>query len=432
MPIMIKKGEIVIKLVGILTAFCTFVYGGSVESENKKPLARLYYTYKNSVFKLCFPDQTNSLVYAIPQHALPKKMSEIKIYSDKLIWIPGNDKFIAFGMEPYKAHGGNILYTWDGTNLNKINLARYQTATSSGIAEQTGEEVPLGFSDIYLNDFLISPTGLQIAWNINRLTKVIYDDRGGTSFTAHDVKIASLDGHNTRTVLSEKMTSSGFLADHAESRQLLCWSRLNPDRLFLTTHFESQLNSGSRGLYSLDIKTNKIKLINASVEEMLDFSPDERLIALTPVDETCCGGSNYTNNTVDILDLSSGKSKTIYDEWKEFNNIYNGPDEAKGEEEYYPANALFSPSDDLIAISIAGNKNFATIRRVGTGKEIFKMENSRVIGWIDNDHLLLGKGFKYFHDKDAQYAGLFIYHIKSGKEEILSLRNVVIISMETY
>lgn len=428
-----KKKIIILKLIIALTAVCTsFAYGSSEEGAGGKPLACLYYASKNTIFKLCFPDQTNSLLYAIPQNVLPKRMSEIKYRFGKLVWIPGNKEFIALGMEPYKAYSGNVLYSWDGAKLNKIKLEKYQTATSAGPADEVGEEVELGFSDIYINDFLISPDGTAIAWNVNRLKKVIYDNGGGTSFTAHDVKIASLNGQNIRTALSEQIISDGFFADHAESRHLLYWSRLNPERIFLTTHFEGQLVSGSRGLYSLNIINRRVKLINDEEREVLGFSHNERLAAWAPVDGTCCGGSNYTDNTLKILDLKSGKSRTIYDEWEEFGNINNGSDEKKDEEEYYPVNALFSPSDDLIALSIAGSQNLASVRKVDSGKEISRIKNSRVIGWIDNGHLLIGKGCKCARDQDPQYAGIVIYDVKSGKEKSLSLKNVIVIGIETY
>lgn len=422
----ITKKIIIIKLVIALTAvYTSFIYANAEEHAAQQPSACLYYAQKNNVSKLCFPDQTNSLVYAIPRHALPKKMSEIKYRFGKLIWIPGNQKIIAFGMEPYKAYSENILSTWDGTKLNQIKLEKYQTATSSGYVDKAGN-VSLGFSDIYANDFMISPDGTQIAWNINRLEKQIYDDRGRVSFTSHDVKIASLNGQNIRTALSEQITVIG---GELESRQLLYWSMINPERIFLTKYFEGDLNSGLQGLYSLNIKNRQTNTIYNDRREVLSFSNDERMVTWTPDDETCCAGSDYTNNIVNILDFQSGKSRTIYDEWKEFKNIDK---DTKGGEDHYPINALFSPSNDLIAISIAGNEYLASIRKVDTGKEISKIKNSRLIGWIDNGHLLIGKGYKYAHDEDPKYPAISIYDVKSGKEQILPLKNIVVIGIETY
>ncbi|MFA5846597.1 MAG: hypothetical protein WC855_06805 [Thermodesulfovibrionales bacterium] len=378
--------------------------GNAEEGETKKPSACLYYASQNKVSKFCFPGKKESLIYAIPKHVLPKEMSSIKIRLGKMVWMPGEKTLTVFGIPAY---GEGDLYTWDGTNTHRIKLEKYQTATSVGGVTGANKEAELFFSDIYINNFLISPDSEQIAWNINRLTKVIDDVNGGTSFVSHDVKVASLAGQNKKNVLKEQFTAGEIFADHFENRQLLYWSKSNPDRIFLNTYFDSQLEYGSKHLYALDLKNKRINPINKKIEKVIGFSSDERMIAST----TCCeGDTDYPYIGVTITDLSSGKLRIIDDR------------------SYGNDNAIFSPSDDLIAIT----SNGITIRKVDTGEEITKINKAHVIGWIDNDHLLIGRKFKNMKGKDFKYGELFIYDLKSAKEEMLSLKNVIAIGMETY
>ena len=219
-----------------------YAFDGSAEEEKaKRPSACLYYASQNKVSEFCFPDKKQSLIYAIPKHALPKEMSSIKIRSGKMVWMPGEKTLTVFGI---LAYGEGDLYTWDGTNTHRIKLEKYQTATNSDW-QGDNREANLFFSDIYINDFLISPDGEQIAWNINRLTKVIDDANHGTSFIAHDVKVASLTGQSKKNAFKRAIYCRFFFADHFENRELLYWSRGNPDRIFLNTHFADQLYSGS-------------------------------------------------------------------------------------------------------------------------------------------------------------------------------------------
>jgi hypothetical protein len=232
--------------------------------------------------------------------------------------------------------------------------------------------------------------------------------------------------------LKEQISSSGFNADHAESRKLLHWSIVNPEQIFMTTYFESQLYSGTKDLYVLNIKNSDVtKIINGEME-FLGFSNNERMIAWTPNDETCCGGSNYTSNSVELTNISTKKSIQIYDEWKEFGNDHSGSDRVNAEKEYFPIEAIFSPSDDMIAISIGGDSQFTTIRKVNSGNEIVKIDSSRVLGWIDEEHLLLGREHVYDQEHDPVVSKILVYDINSGREEILEPENIVVIGMDNY
>lgn len=428
---MTKINAVIINLFIALTIFSNSLAAERSNAVTSKiTSACLYYASGNKIYKLSFPEKVSSLLYAIPQQAMPKKMSQIKLRLDKMVWVPGDKSFFSFGID--NASKINMLYTFYSKNLNEIKLEKFFTATSSGAADSNTKEISLGFSDVYLNYYLISPDSTKIAWDVNGLIRAVYDENGGVSFTLHNVNVSSLNGKNKKTVLKEQISSSGFNADYAESRKLLHWSIVNPEQIFMTTYFESQLYSGTKDLYVLNIKNSDVtKIINGEME-FLGFSNNERMIAWTPNDETCCGGSNYTSNSVELTNISTKKSIQIYDEWKEFGNDHSGSDRVNAEKEYFPIEAIFSPSDDMIAISIGGDSQFTTIRKVNSGNEIVKIDSSRVLGWIDEEHLLLGREYVYDQEHDPVVSKILVYDINSGREEILEPENIVVIGMDNY
>ncbi|MBI5196180.1 MAG: hypothetical protein HZA10_07650 [Nitrospirae bacterium] len=163
----------------------------------------------------------------------------------------------------------------------------------------------------FVNNFLISPDGLRIAWNVNRITNIIEDD-DGTAFIKHEVYTANIDGKDKRLVFKEQLKVKDVFADNGMERRMVYWSRKIKNQLFFSTFNIGQLWSEYKSLFALNIETGLLSEINKDVEVFLNFSLNETLVAYTPNDHTCCAGTNYTNNTVSILDLISGKNVVIY------------------------------------------------------------------------------------------------------------------------
>jgi WD40 repeat protein len=204
-----------------------------------------------------------------------------------------------------------------------------------------------------------------------------------------------------------------ILSDNRADKKLLAWSKVKPSSIYLTTRFESQLYGGHTGIYVVDFASGTEAILSHEIEQVLAISSDETKIAYTPNDQTCCMGSNYTNNTVIIWNAVSKKSVTVYDEWGEFGN------EGK-EDEHTPDSAFFSPDGNLIAISIDSN---ASIRKADGSGIILTIKDRFAVGWLDQDHLILGTWGKY-DGRLIKVQDMSIYELKSGKEESLSLNNV--------
>lgn len=340
----------------------------------------LYYREQNNVYQLCFPTKEKKLIFNFDKEKVPA--DKIKV--------------------PFEVAGGNLmwksdedLYVWDGTKA--FLMADSTFATS----------------------FLFSPNGLCLVWNSNwradspGMDEMSFSDSENRENIAFVSKTGSQD---RREVYRQKYRVDHVGADNKEDKQLIAWSAVMPSTLYLTTKFESQLYGGRMGMYAVDFASGTETILNEEIEEFLTMSSDERKIAYTPNDKTCCTGSNYTNNTVIIWDSVSKKSVVVYDEWKEFGN-------AGKEDEYIPGSAAFSPDGNLIAISIAGNKNFTTVRKIAGGENLLTVADRFVVGWLDQDTLILGERSKADYRQKYKVQDMYVYELKSRKETSLSINN---------
>lgn len=346
----------------------------------------LYYRDKNDVYQLCFPTKTKKFVFSIEKAHLPSEKIEepFKASSGHLVW-----------------KAGEGLFVWDGTNLRSVQDAGYVTS------------------------FLISPDGQCLAWNTNwRTTSSDGDEEYffDSEDKANIVFASKIRSQDRKEVYKQTYRVDNLGADHREEKKLLAWSKVNPSILYLTTKFERQLYSGYQGIKAIDFSSGEEENLG-EVEEFLAFTNDEKKVAYTPNDITCCGGSNYTNNTVIISDVETDKSITIYDEWKEFGN--------KGkEEEYIPLKAAFSPDGSRIAISIDGSKVLVTIRKVDGSGDSINLPDRFIIGWLDQNSLILGKTVISDDRQMDKVQDVYIYNLKNGKEESLSLNDVTYLAFE--
>ncbi|MBI1923653.1 hypothetical protein HYR99_05330 [Candidatus Poribacteria bacterium] len=336
-------------------------------------------------------------------------MSQIKVGSGNLVW-----------------RHEEKLYSWNGKKLSEINLDEHQTVIGYSL---NGEKPNPDFDKKYLDDFLISPDGAKIVWNVNVIT-AITSKNSGTSLTKHIVYSASIDGQNKRIVHEKSFKVPGFFAESRESIDLKFWSKKDLNRIFLCEHDEEQLTASFRGLFALNLLTGQMSTISSDVETILEISNDETKLLETPNDETCCAGTNYTNNTVNIVDIKTGKRREIYNEWKEFNNPPVDAEE-EGGLEFMPGNASFSPSLKWIGISISGDKQIATIRDANTGKPIISVDESHFLGWFTDEKILLGRGFTEGLDT-PNIREMSVYDLKSGDEKPLPPQNFVFIAVKPH
>jgi len=378
-----------------------------LSTPNNQKSSCLYYAVRNEVYKFCFSDMKSILICAIPQEIKPRMMTEIKAASGNLLW-----------------RSGNKLYSWDGKKINAIALEGFKT--SYGYLLENEKVIP-ELDETFIDDFLISPDGRLIAWNINQITNVI-DDNSGTAFIVHRIYASNIDGSDKRLVFKENLKVTGVHADAGLERRLIYWSKKMENQLILSTLHKGQLVDRYEGLFSLNLRNSSLSQINKNVEIFLNFSSDESKTAYTPNDDTCCAGINYTNNTLNILNLKTGQEVIVYDEWGEFKNKSFVVGDEAGGEEYVPRNAFFSPNGEWVAISIVGNKVLATIRKIGSGAATIMLNDKQVIGWIDENRLLLGKVYKWDWDygrvKDIQYDEVSIYNISTRNEQITHLKNI--------
>lgn len=359
----------------------------------------LYYLINNDIYQLCFPKRTKKLIYSIPNEQEPERQDQtlFKASSGHVLW--GARQKLSF---------------WNGAKACSIRLDQNPIWIRN----------IFGNFDLELTSFLISPNGQCIVWCVNGVTGYPDDDAGrlgAAEYKAEIVYASKIGPLDQKEVFRQSYRIDLDHSDHREKKKLLTWSRVNPATLYMTTYFEEQLYKGYRGIKAINFISGKEENIGDDVEEFLAISPDEKKVAYTPNDETCCAGTNYTNNAVIIKDIASNKNITIYDEWKEFGN------EGK-EQDYFPFRAAFSPDGTKIAISITGGKQLSTIRTIdGTGKQI-NINDRFVIGWLNQNSLILGKmdgDYEKNRIKDA-----YIFDIKSGKEESLSLIGVTYLDFE--
>jgi WD40 repeat protein len=335
-------------------------------------------------------------------------------------------------MDMLKVASGTVVWgsaikltVWDGTRTYSLRLDILDQLNQNPL----WEEMRHFFTRPYFSvtSFVISPNGQCIVWNANGLTGYP-DDRNNKAFydskyVTNIVFVSRIGSQDQKEVFRQTYRVDELGSDNEEEKRLLTWSKIKPSTLYQTTHFDHQLYSGFNGIDAINFISGNKETVSDAIEESLAFSPDEKKIAYTPNDETCCAGSNYTNNAVIIKDIVSNKNITVYDEWKEFGN-------EKSEQEYTPFKASFSPSGSLLAISIVGDKRLATIRKTEGSGTLISLNDRFVIGWLDENRIILGSMGATNDPQSNKVQDIFIYDIQSGKEESLSLKGVRYIAFE--
>jgi hypothetical protein len=270
--------------------------------------------------------------------------------------------------------------------------------------------------DTFLDDFVLSPDGARFAWGVN-ITTGGTALGGGTFEQEFLVYLADLAGP-PRLVLRQPYRVDGIFADSWEKWRLRFLFLGTDQGMLITRYHGGQLSDSERGLYRLDTAEGKVVPLDEGIDKVIGFSEDGRLLAHTANEESCCGGVNYTNNVVGVKDLTTGKDRTIFDEWARFGNKSVDPgDVEKVEwEDYIPEAAFFSPGDGLVALSVGkwsfrhpGTARMLTfiIPLAGYGKELVLPDRS-ALGWLHDSALILTGG-----------GSTFLFDMKTGEETLL-------------
>ena len=112
---------------------------------------------------------------------------------------------------------------------------------------------------------------------------------------------AGLPWKVSRLALDQAYDIPGYESDNEGRRCLRQWSQIQPDRIYLTEHFDQQLAAPDFGLFSCDLRTGTVDTVATISAIVLALSPDERQMAITPNDESCCGAITAPNRSRAIV-----------------------------------------------------------------------------------------------------------------------------------
>jgi hypothetical protein len=387
----------------------------------------LYYVKGNAVHRLSLPDMGSQTLLELPQGEAPAGPKWIKASAGKVVWA--------------RMEGtATSLVSWDGSEKNPLPVEKHNSkGPESFRVEYDGEGrvsrlVP-GGRDTYLSEFLLSPDGTQVVWNVN-LTTGLSPENAGTSHQRHLVYRAGIDGKNRRRILEQEYDVTGILADATESRHLLGWSRPYPEWLYFTRFEGAQLGSRHVGLYRCNVRTGALETVDESIEQVLALSEDEKLAAHTPNDDSCCGGVNQTNNRVGVKNLETGEETVVFDEWGEFANEVREPGDDEPSEEIMPVGAYFSPDGGRLAITLHRwssasdplSRSMTTVRKIEPGARGSYQEGRCVLGWQDDRHVVLGECGAPDHDTRIVRSA-FLFDVEEETESPLPVEDISLISI---
>lgn len=389
----------------LISLSALFIFQGTACSHvNSPPTPRSLYSLEGrTVFRTSLPGPQRQAVYSFGEN--PPPGGRIRVANGKVAWLEDQP-------------GGPALAVWDGKIVRRHPLPRHGFARNfTGLAGDHGTEkaVP-DMEDTFLDDFLLSPDGTRLAWGVNITTGGTA--LGGGTFEQEFLVYLADSFDPPRRILRQPYRVDSIFADSWEKWRLRFWLRRTDQGMLITRYHGGQLSDSERGLYRLDSTDGKIVPLDEGIDKVIGFSEDGRLLAHTANEKSCCGGVNYTNNVVGVKDLSTGKDRTIFDEWARFGNKSVDPgDVEKVEwEDYIPEAAFFSPGDGLVALSVGkwsfrhpGTARMLTfiIPLAGSGRELVLPDRS-ALGWLHDGVLILTGG-----------GSTFLFDMTTGEETLL-------------
>lgn len=292
---------------------------------------------------------------------------------------PNGNACYTFGYGDNKLKGFTIV--WDGEKSTTFYAEKLK-----GVYEL----------DEYFLTPLLSPNGQKFVLYRNWYFG-LKDSSAGIIFDQVFIASINVGESSYRVVRIDTLSVDGFHADASIERNLLTFSNKDSLGVYVNDHYPGQLYSETKSLWKLNLQDGSYTLIDPFVEEFLDVSLDDRLVLYTNNDQTCCGGSNYTNNLLILYDTKLKKRVKLFDEFKRYNN------EGK-EEDFPPRNGEFSPDNQWIAASVS---NLIIALRTD-GVEEKQYENRELMGWVDEIHLIV---------RERSHGALRVIDIETGKEE---------------
>jgi hypothetical protein len=384
----------------------------------------LDYLQGGRVMRLDLRDLRSTLLFEIPPDAAPARAESIRAGGGSVAWLASRRPAAA-------------MLTWDGQRGGAFPLERWAFGHEGfdleyGTNDEIVRVIPR-YRETVLDGFLVSPDGRRMAWDVN-LVAGMTPESTGTIHRRHLVFVSDLDGRNESLVLDERFSVPSIMADADEERHLLFWSRVDPNRLYLTRLHIGQLQSETVGPYAFDLRTRTMDSTRALPGQILALSPDETRFAHTPNDESCCGGLNYTNNLVRVRDVASGRDVVVLDEWKEFGNTEGGVGDVEpNAQEYLPTTAAFSPDGGILAVSLEKwtfksgfepELRLTLIRSVSPGDPGRLRRNRVLVGWRDDAQVILGR--RAAPDPGTgMLDSLFVYDPVRDRETALPLTRII-------
>jgi len=251
------------------------------------------------------------------------------------------------------------------------------------------------------SDYSVSPDGKTIIL-VENIRKDCYIKNLGIMDTINYqkfYKILTEDKNLTPSLFFEE-NNNRCVYDGYDRDVIVGWSNEKNYKLLLQEDFSGQLQGYKNNLFELDINNGK-KDKRVSMEERtyLDNDTNYNNILTRVEDTACCANINASNDQTFIYNLTNKAETKIFDEYLTYNNKEKA-------EEHNTENAVFSPGSKYIAQTI---KNFfrkcedcevyqeSPILLVTdlSGKEIYKEDGLKFLGWVDSTDLLVKSGVTY-------------------------------------
>ena len=377
----------------------------------------LFFLQGNELHRLSLADLHVTEVLSFPRAVDP---ADVRVAGDAVIWADRSKPRHAF-------------LSWNGTTRGRIEPEPQHSADLENMAveyDETGEISRLepAMKDVYYDDFLLSADGTRVIWNVNVVSGVSPEE-AVTAQQRHLLHWAEVASGSPQRSLAQDYSVAGYYADHGESRHLIQASKADPEWVFFARFEEQQLASGFHGLWRLNLRSGAVQAVDASLDRVLAVSEDERWIAHTPNDESCCGGINQTNNRVLARDLRTGREAVVFDEWGEFKNAVLEPGDEGAGEDYVPVHASFSPDSRRLAVTLrwwssapdTPPRILTTVRAVeGRGQEDHE-GGKCVLGW-DGRQAILGECRVSDDGTVRLFGSVFLYDPETKTETALPLK----------
>lgn len=395
----------------LLIVFFIFLFS-VVHSQNKK----LYFVKDSTLYSIDLTNKAISNIYTVPNKYKPKSCSKIK----------------------YR----NNTFSWPIFSNNKLIILKNDSISEISILVQKELDISYNFSndttknyiDKYFDDFIISPDGLSVIWNVD------YDIKFGpdTCFKKHKIFSYSLNDKIIKTIFEENYIHKGIKTGTWDKRQLVAWP-IKSKIYFNTINF-GQLNTSQKYLTSYNLSKNKKSSVYSKIERVLFIDKTCGNIYYTNTDETCCAGLNYTNNKIYYYDQISLKSKLIFDEYLTYKNNKCSPPVSENDnklKDFIPQLCSTSPNGSVVGFSLLGIKNWNAssfswitwIKSLNNQFQQIQLEEKIIIGWLNNYEVIVAEK-KSNNMNDLLLMKIYIFNLHDKKFVELPIENIIYVGMD--